>query len=167
MLHFYSFKYPKILFPLLVFIFGFTMNSQDSVTYQDIFIRIYNQDGKKIAKGKLVSVNDSTLFLNLNGQRKTVPLASITTIKTKRSGGNNVAVGAGIGTVVFGVIGAISLGNDPFWNDSSLGAGLGAIAGAPAGAIAGAIVASYKKKKIYSINGNTENLKLFANDYVK
>ena len=63
------------------------------------FIRVYDLDGKKIAKGKIEKITDSVIFF----EKKNNPIHfnNIGFIKTKRSGGNNFAVGAAIGGGVF------------------------------------------------------------------
>lgn len=164
MLRFTSLSHPKFLLLLFVFLCGSTLYSQDTVTYKDIFVRVYNQEGEKIAKGKLLSVTDSTLHLTLNGESKTIPVENIATIKTKRSEGNNVANGALIGGGIFALVGAASGGNYVGGDALAVGGGL---VGAAGGSIVGLITTAFKNSKTYLIHGDPENLKLFAKDYIK
>lgn len=59
-----------------------------------IFVRVYNQYGKKIAKGKILKITDSTLVLKKGNTSIVVPSSEINYIKTKRANSHNVLIGA-------------------------------------------------------------------------
>lgn len=128
------------------------------------FLRVFNLDGKKIAKGRLVQVTDSTLTLRKNKETIDVIFSDIGIIKTKRSFGNNVLTGAGIGAGTVGLFGAISSpGSGYFSYGPGQGLGAGILIGAPFGAAAGGLLGLFKNRKTIEINGNEEQWKAFKN----
>ena len=156
---------PKHLLSFLIIFLSLTLSSQETISYRNIFVRVYNQEGKKIGKGFLKSVTDSTLILAFNKHSKSIPIKTIKTIKTKHSTGNNILVGSGTGAVIGTAIGVSTANSDSLSQAAGTIFGFGG--GAAAGALVGGVIAITKKKKTYNINGAAENLKLFANDYVK
>ncbi|MEL0457528.1 hypothetical protein WJN01_14910 [Flavobacteriaceae bacterium SZ-1-7] len=135
------------------------------VESKSVFIRVYNLEGKKISKGKIVSLNDSILRLTLAGVKKSVNFKDIGYIKTKRSGGHNVGMGILIGGTVGAIAGATLFEPDPpgTWIRYTRGdnAGIGAILGSMSGAAIGGVTALTKKSKTFIINGNSQNWNAF------
>ena len=79
---------------LTIFLLGTGLYSQSNSSKSNVFIRVYNLEGKKISKGHITFTNDSILELRKNGKIEQVNVKEIGKIKTKRSGGHNVLVGA-------------------------------------------------------------------------
>ncbi|MGK0413018.1 MAG: hypothetical protein ACJA1B_001220 [Polaribacter sp.] len=69
-----------------------------------IFVRVYNEFGKKIAKGKIMQITDSTLVLMKGSSSITIPSADITYLNTKRTRSHNTLIGASAG-LGLGIIG--------------------------------------------------------------
>ncbi|WP_298237848.1 hypothetical protein [uncultured Algibacter sp.] len=135
------------------------MYSQNKVSNNPPFVRVYNIEGKKIAKGKIVFLSDSTLGLKKSNKLKEVPVKQIGKIKTKHSGGHNVLMGSLFGAS-FGAILGVSTA-DP---DALLGytAGEGALAlgalGAVGGAAIGGMTAGFKESETFIINGDYKKI---------
>ncbi|MGZ5253781.1 MAG: hypothetical protein ACXWV4_05410, partial [Flavitalea sp.] len=148
----------KKLIPFLILIsFSIYANAQIKK-----FVRIYDSDGKKINKGLVVGTNDSSLQLLKNKDTLNLPISSFSSIKTKRSAGNNVLIGTFIGAGTFSVLGAASADEDAFFAYSAgNGAAAGALLGAPFGAAIGGITALFKKSRKFTINGNPDQWKAF------
>tara|TARA_R110001592_G_scaffold68729_9_gene210782 strand:+ start:129 stop:593 length:465 start_codon:yes stop_codon:yes gene_type:complete len=69
-----------------------------------IFVRVYNNEGEKIAKGKILNITDDALILKKGSSSITVATADIMYIKTKRTNGHNMLIGglAGGGYALYG-----------------------------------------------------------------
>src|SRR5947209_5361666 len=95
-------KNMKVPLLFIAICFVLELNAQDSAIRkpqtQKLFVRLYNTDSKKIAKGDLLEGSDSTVEV-LN-QRKSIsfPVNQISFIKTRHSAGHAILVGAIIGT---------------------------------------------------------------------
>lgn len=132
-----------------------------------VFVRVYNLQGKKIGKGKIITISPTSIQINsklspqLNGNRELVeiPVDSIGTIKTKHSEGNNILVGAAIGAVTGAIIGAVTTSpesaDDLFFPISKEEAAVaGVVLGGIAGGGFGAISILFKNSEFYEINGD-------------
>ena len=113
-----------------------------------IFVRVYNNEGQKIAKGKILNITDDALILKKGSSSITVPTADIMYIKPKKTNGHNVLIGgvAGAGFVL-----GLGLGGD----------GLDALAAviiipvfAAIGSGIGYITSLFKNSQHYSIQGD-------------
>ncbi|QDO92655.1 hypothetical protein FNB79_01210 [Formosa sediminum] len=137
----------KQLIFILTFILTLNVCAQNT-TFEDanVFVRVYDLQGKKIDKGDIVSISDHTLKLVKRGETIDIPVNDIGVIKTKYSGWTNVITGAAIG------------------------AGVGFIAGDPeviaigtaAGALAGWGSTLFKKSKTYAVNGDSTKLQVLG-----
>jgi len=137
--------------------------SSGIVAQKQIFVRVYDSAGKKIYKGKVFTVTDSSLLLIGKTAPVNIPVSSIGSISTKHSAGNNFLIASVAGAVIGATIGVVSA--DP--TDEILGftAGEGAAAGALVGAVVGAAIggttAIFKNSKTFLINGDQEKWKVF------
>jgi hypothetical protein len=122
-----------------------------------IFLRVFDETGKKIQNGFLRSVSDSSLTIQ-NGEKITEVLVSkISVIKIKRSFGHTVAISSGIGAAGFAIFGAATA--DPealIYYTAAEGAAIGFIFGAIAGATVGSIIGATNKRPVLQINMNQE-----------
>jgi hypothetical protein len=124
------------------------------------FVRVFDPHGAKIAKGDFVAATDSTLKLELQGKVIELPVAQIGVIKTKRSGGNNVALGAAIGVMSMTFAAVVIPDNGAiFGDDGSTPVINGAINGLLYGSAIGAITIFAKNSELFYIGGKAENLK--------
>ncbi len=162
----------KYLIIVILLVLSINVNAQNEVVDAKIFIRIYNLQGKKINKGKIKSISKTSIELYLKGKIISVPLSKIGKIKTKRSGGNNVAKGALIGGGSLALIGLLSGDDDSGFISLSANnkASFGLIGGGFFGAVVGGITVIFKKSKLYIIDGSEIKLKDFkekVSDFVR
>ena len=133
---------------------------------------IYNLEGEKSNKGKVKLISETSIELYLKGKTISVPLKKIGKIKTKRSGGNNVAKGALILGGSLALLGLLTGDDPPGWfSFSATEKGtIGLIGGGIIGAGIGKIKTIFKKSKLYIIGRNEmklENFKEKINDSIK
>ena len=147
----------------LIFIIAFFAISSVSNGQNLGFIRVFDANGTKIARGKVISVTENTLQLRRNGQVIDLPVSDIFSIKTKRSAGNNIAIGAGVGAVTMAILGIASADEDAyiFAYDETEGAMSGLLLGAPMGAAVGGLTALFKVSRTFDIGGAGAKLKQF------
>ena len=153
----------KYLIIIIFLISLIKVDAQNEIVDANIFIRVYNLKGKKINKGKITSISESSIELYLKGKIISVPLSNIGKIKTKHSAGNNIVIGALIGGGSLAVIGLLSGDDDSGFLalTATNKASLGLVGGGFFGAIIGAITAIFKKSKLYIIDGSKMKLKDF------
>ncbi len=118
-----------------------------------IFIRVFDESGKKIDKGFLIQVSDSSLTIRNGEKKQEIPISKISAIKIKRSFGHTVVISSLIGAAGFSIFGAATAEPDA-WFSYSVGeeAAAGFVFGALTGAAVGSIVAATNKKPILQIN---------------
>jgi hypothetical protein len=153
----------KNLIFVITLIFSVNVYAQNRFENTNVFVRVYDSLGKKISKGKILSISDTSLQLNRKGESLEILVSSIATIKTKRSAGNNVLVGATIGATSMAILGAATADPDAWilGYTAGEGAGAGALLGGTAGAAIGGITILFKNSKSYEINGDMEKWKAF------
>jgi hypothetical protein len=151
----------KMIIFLLLVLLSYSVYAQKS-----IFVRIYDLRGRKIYRGDVYTVSDSSLSLIGKTAPVNIPVSMIGSIKTRHSAGNNVLIGSIIGATTGSIIGAASA--DPHSEGFSIGpqtAGEGALGGiligAPLGAAVGGLTAVFKNVDIFSINGDRLRWKEF------
>jgi hypothetical protein len=76
------------------------ISAQEFPKTSNVFVRVYNEYGKKIAKGKITNIKDNSLILAKGSKSITVPLNEIDFIKTKRTNGHNVLIGSLVGFTI-------------------------------------------------------------------
>lgn len=153
----------KYLLIVIFLLLSINVTAQNVVVDANVFIRIYNLEGGKINKGKIKSISKTSIELYSRKKEISVPLSNIGKIKTKRSGGNNVAIGALIGGGSLAIIGLLSGDDDPdFISFSATDKALaGLIVGGLFGAGIGGVTTIFKKSELYIIDGNEIKLKDF------
>jgi len=132
-----------------------------------MFVRVFDLSGKKVSRGHIVNITDSSLHLNVKKKGIVDLMATdIGKIKTKRSAGRNIGIGALAGIGAGAVIGEIS-GNGSSEDDiSGLATPAGILVGAlfvgpPIGVAVGGITALFKNSKTFIVNGSMQNWKDF------
>ena len=95
-------KYLLLAFALLLCL---NVTAQELPKKSKIFVRVYNNEAQKIAKGKILNITDDALILKKGSNSVTVPLSNIMYIKTKRTNNHNVLIGglAGVGVTLYGL----------------------------------------------------------------
>lgn len=159
----------KILTMLLILIFSNTSTAQNEQSEIRVFLRIYNMEGKKINKGHFQFINDSILGIRRDKKTFQIHVRDIGQIKTKRSVGYNVLVGATSGLFAGAILGSLNAPTDSSggtftWAGGSSGDELasGLTVGILSGTIIGGITALFKNSTTYLIDGDPAKLKLFA-----
>jgi hypothetical protein len=93
-----------LLFTIALFL-CINITAQELPKKSKIFVRVYNKEGQKIAKGKILNITDEALILKRGSSSITIPTTDIMYIKTKKTNGHNMLIGglAGTGYVLYGV----------------------------------------------------------------
>jgi len=153
----------KNLFFAIALILSIHISAQEGTEKANIFVRVYDLQGKKISKGNILSISDTSLQLKGKREPMKITVNSIGLIKTKQSAGNNVLIGALSGASFFGLLGAVTADPDALILGYSAGEGAaaGAFIGGTAGATIGGITALFKNSKSYKINGDELKWKEF------
>lgn len=154
----------KALILALSIFMAFNVVAQNQKSLYDTFIRVYDLNGKKIAKGKPTQITHNTLYLVRGNKGTGVNYKNIGTIKTKRSRGHGILVSTLIGVSSGAVVGAIVTEPGKLLSPGSKGEGAlaAAIIGAPVGATIGSIGSVFKKEETFIINGELEGWKAFV-----
>ena len=153
----------KSVMLILALLFSINVIAQKEVKKNDMFVRVYNLEGKKINKGIVFTVTDTTLQLKRNGRHENILFSSIGLIKTKHSEGHNVLMGSVIGASSMALLGAASADPDAmiFGYSAGEGAAAGGVLGGISGAAIGGITILFKNSKSYLINGDLSKWKAF------
>ena len=125
-----------------------------------IFVRVYDLEGQKVAKGYIQSVDHDIVTVALRGKTTELPVAEIGKLRLKRSYGNAVVRGSYTGLGVGTALGVIyALGDDSISSD--IGLVVLPVGGAFYGGVIGAIIGIFKKPVEVEINGQSEKLQDF------
>ncbi len=158
----------KNLIFAITLILSINVCAQNEFENTNVFVRVYDLQGKKIGKGKILSISETSLQLNGKGE---IPVSSIGSIKTKRSAGHNILVLAAVGGAAGGLVVAPFAGMAAYAATGVVYrvAGTAAVAIGAAAAIGEAIGSTTrsKKSKSYEINGDEEKWKTFKEMIVK
>lgn len=140
-----------ILLMLFALYFCLNITAQEIPGNSKIFVRVYNLEGKKISKGKIFKITDTSLVLKKGKKLVTISSSEISYIKTKKSKGHAVLRGAMPGGVLL-----VSSILDPGW------ATIGGIIFLNIGAATGYLYALIFQKSIqYTIGGDPIKWKAF------
>ena len=156
-------KQIKILAMAIVLIFSISAYAQKEAKTHNVFLRVYNLEGKKISKGPVVFINDTLLGLKNGSDKTAIRMKDIGFIKTKRSAGNNVLIGAASGATL-GVIIGVSTADPDAWifgYTAGEGAALFGSIGALGGGAIGGLTSLLKESETYIINGSEVNWNSF------
>jgi hypothetical protein len=154
----------KNLIFAITLILSINVCAQDELENPNVFVRIFDLQDEKIDKGKILSISDTSLQLYRKGESVRIPVSSIGLIKTKRSAGNNVLIGAATGAATMAILGIATADPDIVWMygyTAGEGAAGGALLGGTAGAAIGGITILFKNSNSYEINGDELKWKAF------
>ena len=156
-------KQIKILALAMALIFSMEAYAQKEAKTHNVFLRVYNLEGKKISKGSVIFINDTLLALKDSSDKTAISMKDIGYIKTKRSAGHNILIGSAIGTATGAILGAASADPDAwiFGYTAAEGATGFGLAGALGGAAIGGISIAFKNSKTFTINGDQQRWKAF------
>ena len=130
--------------------------AQENPHIPKLFVRVYDLQGHKMAKGNILSIADASLELAGNPEPVRIPLSEIGLIKTKHSAGNNMLFGAVIGGTFSAIAVAASADPDNIFLAYSAGEGAlaGMLIGAPVGGLIGGITALFKNSQTFGVDGD-------------
>jgi len=129
-----------------------------------IFVRVYDLSGSKIGKGFVFNATDTSLQIERGGPDPiTLSFHDIGTIKTRRSAGHNLLVGAIAGAAPFAILGALSADPDAKFIrfTAAEGAEVGALLGFALGGIIGGMTALFKNPQTFVIKGDLVRWRAF------
>jgi hypothetical protein len=126
------------------------------------FVRVFDGNGLKIAKGRLVALTDTSLQL-MKDTLVTVPVRQIGSIRTKRSGLHNVGIGTAVSSAALATLFMATADSGGFidWTIGE-GAVIGTVIGIPVGAAIGGISTLFKGSQRFVIDGRAANWKIFS-----
>ena len=162
-------KQIKTMTLFFLLIFSINNYAQSGTDNNNIFVRVYNMEGKKISKGHVLFAIDTLLKLKKGNKIAKINVSDIGYIKTKRSEGNDVLIGSVIGASSMAILGGASAEPDAmiFGYSAGEGAAVGVLLGAPAGAAIGGITALFKNSSTYIIDGDLLKWKAFSEMILK
>lgn len=151
-------------FALAVFMMlGMSVTAQKQVDMYNTFFRVYDLNGKKIAKGKAENINHNTLFLKNNSKSYGINYQNIGYIKTKRSVPHTVLVTSTVALVGGAVVGAAVTDPDKIldFNSKEEGALAYGVTAGLIGSGLGALGGLIKNSQTIYIQGDPEAWKAF------
>ncbi|HSI68628.1 MAG TPA: hypothetical protein VK941_00225 [Gillisia sp.] len=150
----------KYLLVVIALLLASNLNAQQAPNNFDTFIRVYDLHGKKISKGRIQSITNTTLYLK---GKQVIPVDSIGMIKTKHSVGNDLLIGSVTGALIFSLFGMATSNPDALLLTHSKGeaATTGAMLGLLSGAAFGGITTLFKNSETYEIYEDQMKLKEF------
>ena len=150
------------------FMFFVSASSQQDPEIKPLFIRVYNGQGVKISKGRLLSINEEGLVLQRGRNTDTIATADIARIKTKRALGRAMGIGAILGGTAGAIAGANSgssldnlftdFGASESTNFDTAGLFSFGLIGAAIGTGAGALSGVFNKPNAFEIQGQESQL---------
>ncbi len=158
----------QLFLTTLIFSCLFTIHAQKIEKPNSPFVRVYNIDGKKIGKGRILKITTNELELWKNGSSDIYKIEQIGYLRTKRSSGHNVLLGIGTGVILFGSMGAIagSEGDSFFFaSGAEYGASFGAVLGSFLGAIVGVVTTIFKNSERIQIDGDVKKWEVFMSTW--
>jgi hypothetical protein len=138
----------KYLLFAITLVLCINTTAQELPKKSKIFVRVYNNEGQKIAKGKILNITDDALIIKKGSSSITVPTSNIMYIKTKRTNGHNILIG-GIAGASITILGALQ--SDGY---GAAAAVLLTPVFAAIGSGIGYITALFKNSQHYSIQGD-------------
>ena len=152
----------KALIFIITLTLCFNIYAQEGIEKSNVFVRVYDLQGKKINKGRIISDTDTVLYIKQRIGTVTIPIDQIGFIKTKHSSGNNILFGATIGVLHLAIIGITTADPDAWLGWTAVeGATMGAVGGGILGAAIGAITILFKNSETYIINGDVLKWRTF------
>ena len=139
-----------LLFTIALFL-CVNIKAQELPKKSKVFVRVYNNEGQKIAKGKILEITDKALILKKGSSSITVPTNEIMYLKTKRTNGHNILIGGLVGAGI-PVFGYALVGDSDGWATAAAVI-LAPIVGAIGSGI-GYITTLFKNSQHYSIQGD-------------
>ena len=153
----------SVVTAFVLLFFSSVVCSQGELISKELFVRIYDAENIKIAKGFLSSVNDSGMVVLVKKKEVLVRTTRINTVKTRRSAGHNIGMGAMAGFGAGGIYGLLQEEGGSTFGSSSRGddAIIYGTVGLMLGSVVGGLTALGKDSDSYLIEGDSEKLSAF------
>jgi hypothetical protein len=137
--------------------------AQTDLASRKVFIRVYDAGNIKINKGLISSITDTSIVLLIKKKEVTIDLSQIDRIKTRRSVGHNIGMGALAGAAAGGIFGFLQEEGGSTFGSNSRGddALIYGTVGFMFGTVVGGLTALGKKSDNYIITGDSEKLSIF------
>lgn len=144
----------KSLLNICIFLFLAIVAQSQTKT----FVRIFDQQGKKIHKGYIENTSDTTLTISLNKEIIEIKVDQISIIKMKRSFGHTVLITSLIAGSSMAIIGAATADPDAwiFAYTAAEGAFAGLMLGAATGVATGSIIAGTRNRPVFNVDRKYE-----------
>ncbi|MGW9686686.1 hypothetical protein [Flagellimonas sp. 2504JD1-5] len=154
----------RVSFLAIALILSMNSFSQENSGNVGMFVRVFDLQGNKIAKGKIQLLSANELQLQTRKLSIKLPVNNIGKIKTGRSGGTNVGMGALAGASVGLVLGVAAGEDGGLYGLSSTEGNTAAmsILGAMFGSVAGGLSTIFKKNQSFRIDGDIEKWNEFV-----
>jgi len=150
----------KKLYPLLLIL---VLLCTAAHAQKRTFLRFYSMTGNKFNKGYFYGTTDSSILIYKNSDVKEIAATSIGYIKTRRSWGHNILLGAlsvGVTGSIIGLATSKGSPDDWFYIAPAEAALDGLIIGGTAGIATGALISAFTKSTTFIINGTAEQWRL-------
>lgn len=125
-----------------------------SFSQKKTFVRVFDENGKKIQKGFLVATTDSSLTLQLGEKFSEIPINRVSVLKLGRSIGNTILISSLLFGTAFAIAGAVSA--DPsdliLTYTASEGAAAGFLGGTALGVLTGSLFYPFNKRPEFKVN---------------
>jgi len=159
----------KHIFLTIMLLIGICISAQDKLEDKKLYLRIYDMQGIKISKGKLVSIQENTIILKRRKKSYSIDVTEIGMIKSKRALGHNIGIGALAGASVGITYGFLQGGDGGAIGTSSGGdnAVVFGTLGLLAGPLIGGLSGLGKKSKKFEINKDPNQLRKFRELFSK
>ncbi|MGK0413017.1 MAG: hypothetical protein ACJA1B_001219 [Polaribacter sp.] len=151
-----------LLFAFTLFL-SLNIAAQELPKKSKIFVRVYNENGEEIAKGKILKITNSTLVLKKGRSSIKVASNEISYLKTKRSNYHNALLGSAGG---FGLGLATTSNNKDCYLCADPGRArfVNSLVGAILGYGVGYITTVFKNSKQYIIGGDAQKWQGFKEE---
>ena len=134
----------KTLMLCLALLLSFSVFAQNEIDTKNAKLRVFDLNGKRMAKGKVFSVTDSTMTFTKNGISESFRVKQIGSVRINRRAGHNILIPAAISAGFGGLMGlGIETDGGIFQQDGATAAGF--FGGAAFGAAIGLFTLPFKK----------------------
>lgn len=142
---------------------------ESTVRYKDTFVRVFDGNRNKIAKGNIATISENTLRHRTRKDFIEIPMDQINHIKTKHSPATNVLVGA-LGGVVIVILTGVATADEDGGSlpiPEPLNALMGGLTGGSAEAGIGSLTLLFRKGNVYHIQGRESAWEYFRDSMKK